>query len=246
MKSNFAALDLAGESNNGPIRHHNEDNFLIYAPPGAGSVIAMVADGIGGHSRGEVASYICCSEMLQAARKLPGSQWGPDFLLETLEKTNRRIFDFNFRCQRQRPMGCTVVAAIFTPEKIYYAHAGDSRFYEFFRDGSKHPLKQLTGDHRPEGFRELQQEYFPHSSLISHAVGTARYAGFDTGSIERKKGAKYILCSDGLYNHLPVQMLTGIIGQDLSARQITASLVRHALLAGEKDNITVICAADTN
>ena len=111
-------ITFAGESNIGTVRHHNEDNFLIYNPPGQEAAVAMVADGIGGHSRGEVASYICCSEMLAAARKTDCRKWDKDFLLTTLAKINRRIFNFNFRGHRLRPMGCTVVAAIFSPEKI--------------------------------------------------------------------------------------------------------------------------------
>lgn len=239
-------ITFAGESNIGTVRHHNEDNFLICNPPGQEAAVAMVADGIGGHSRGEVASYICCSEMLAAARKTNCRKWDKNFLLTTLEKINRRIFEFNFRGQRLRPMGCTVVAAIFSPEKILYAHAGDSRFYEFFREEGKAPLRQLTTDHRPENFKELQEEFFRHTSLISNAVGTAENPDFEYGETERKKGAKYLLCSDGLYNHLPIQMLTGIIGSDLTPRQIAGQLVRNAMLAGEKDNITVICAAENN
>lgn len=144
-------------------------------------------------------------------------------------------------------MGCTVVAALFSAEKVIIAHAGDSRFYEFFRTGSEHPLRQLTADHRPEGYENLcKQDIFRHTSLISRSLGTTKHPEIELQEIPRRKNARYLLCSDGLYNHLPQQLITGLLGSDLTPRQITGELIRSALLAGEKDNITVICAAESN
>ena len=243
MNINFAQLEIAGESNTGPVRHHNEDNILIYAPPQASAVLAVIADGIGGHSRGEIASYICCRDLMLAAVNLDSRLWNGEFLRSVLQKSNERIFDFNFKSRRIRPMGCTVAAAIFTADKVITASAGDSRIYEYCR-GREKPLRQLTTDHRPEGFEELLHSgKLKHISLVSRSIGTAKHLDLDIQEIPRPPAAKYLLCSDGLYNHQPNQVLAGILGSDLPPRQAVSALVRGAMLAGEKDNISVICAA---
>lgn len=244
MNINFARLTIAGESNTGPIRHHNEDNILIYAPPGGSAVLAAVADGIGGHSRGEIASRICCRELLRKAMKCDCAAWDGDFLNRSLQQINREMFDFNFRSFRLRPMGCTVAAAVFTADKVTFASAGDSRIYEFCRNGEGQPLHQLTTDHRPEGYAELLSTgKIRHLSLVSRSLGTAKHLEVDIREKSRPANAVYMLCSDGLYNRLPSQVISGILGSPLAPRKMVGILVREAMLAGEKDNISVICAA---
>lgn len=245
MNINFAGLEIAGESNAGPVRHHNEDNFLIYAPPGGSAVLAAVADGIGGHSRGEVASYICCRELLAAAREVDSSRWDAGFLRSALTYANDRIFDFNFNGRRVKPMGCTVAAAIFTLREVICAYAGDSRIYEFYRTSGRKPLRQLSVDHRPEGYDEMRKTgRLQHTSFVSRSLGTAKYLNLDMQTVARMPEARYILCSDGLYNRQPEQLLSGVLGgDDFSPRKAVNRLIRGALLAGEKDNITIICAA---
>ena len=149
MNINFAQLEIAGESNIGPVRHHNEDSFLICSPPGGAAVLAVIADGIGGHSRGEVASNICCREMAAAARRIPSDRWDAEFLKNTLLHANTLIFDFNYRNRRLKPMGCTVAAAVFFKDKVICASAGDSRIYEFARSPGKNPLRHVLSEILP-------------------------------------------------------------------------------------------------
>ena len=241
MNINQAQLEIAGESNIGLTRRHNEDNFLIYAPPGGEGVMAVVADGIGGHSRGEIASYICCRELFTAAKKC--THWDKNFLLDALIQANKQIFDFNFKGKRAKPMGCTVVAALFVRDKVICASAGDSRMYEFTRSTDGKPLRQITTDHRPEGYDELFRAGKIRSiSLVSRSLGTAKHLEPDLQEFPRPADARYLLCSDGLYNRQPDQLFAGLLGSSFSARKITGELIRSALLAGERDNITVICA----
>ena len=243
MNINFAQLETAGESSTGPVRHHNEDSFLICTPPGGSAVLAAVADGIGGHSRGEVASYICCREMAAAARRVPSEKWDAEFLKETLLHANAQIFDFNYSNRRLKPMGCTVAAAVFFKDKVICASAGDSRIYEFARCAGKNPLRQLTTDHRPEGYDELLREgHLQHISLVSKSLGTAKYLELDIQEFARPENARYLLCSDGLYNRQPNQVFSGVLGSGAGAREAAGQLLRGALLSGERDNITVICA----
>lgn len=242
MNINFARLKIAGESHIGLVRHHNEDNFLIFSPPGAPAVLAAVADGIGGHSRGEVASYICCRELLRKAGETSPEHWNAGFLEHTLQEANTKIFEFNYQGKRAKPMGTTVVAAIFFADRIIFASAGDSRMYEFHRCPGKKPLRQLTTDHRPENIETIKK-YFRNCSLISRSLGTTKHLELDIAEISRPADARYMLCSDGLSNRLPEQVLSGILGDDaLSPRQMVNNLLRSALLSGEKDNISLICA----
>ena len=242
MDNNRAGIIVAGESNVGLTRSHNEDNFLIYAPPGGEAVLAAVADGIGGHGKGENASYICCRELFAAARNSRSDQWDENFLLNALNSANRKIFDRNFSEKREKPMGCTVVAAIFTRDKVIFANAGDSRLYEYDPLNSL-PLRQLSVDHRPgrlEGKNYgLKDEL---SNFVCRSLGTQHKVEFELQNRPRPAGARYLLCSDGLYSDLPDAVFAGALGSSMSMRAITGKLMCEALLAGARDNITVICA----
>lgn len=243
MNLNFAQLEIAGETNCGTVRHHNEDNFIICSPAGGSAVLAAVADGIGGHSHGEVASHICCTALLQAARQTDSALWTKEFLRETLCRANEKIFKYNLESRKIKPMGCTVAAAVFFRDRVITASAGDSRIYEYFKAPGRVPLQQLTTDHRPENFRKLKLDpRFSGASLISSALGTAKFLRLDVAEYLRHDGAKYLICSDGLYGSMNDLVLAGILGDSSSMRSKTGALVRGAILAGERDNITVICA----
>ena len=242
MNNNRANITLAGESNTGLTRSHNEDNFLVYAPPGGEAVLAAVADGIGGHGKGENASYICCRELFAAAGRTESSRWDEKFLFDTLNEANRKIFERNFAERRTKPMGCTVVAAIFFRDRIIFANAGDSRLYEYDPDGAAH-FSQLSVDHRPrrrEGIG-LKDEF---SNFVCRSLGPQFQVEFELQTRPRPPQARYLLCSDGLYSQLPDSQLAGVLGSDMSIRAMTGKLMCDALLAGTRDNITLICAGN--
>ena len=240
MENNRANIILTGESNTGLSRSHNEDNFLICVPPGGTAALAVIADGIGGHGKGETASAICCEEVYRTAERIDSAQWDEAFLRTALNAANARIFDRNFAELRARPMGCTVVAAVFFADRIIVASAGDSRLYEYDPDNPV-PLRQFTVDHRPparEG-RHIRNEL---SNFVSRSVGTHQYVELDVNTHVRPPRARYLLCSDGLYSVLPDSMFAGMLGSELPVRNVTGKLICDALLAGTHDNLTVICA----
>ncbi len=241
MDKNRANITVAGESNIGLSRTHNEDNFLVYAPPGGDAVLAAVTDGIGGHGKGENASYICCRELFSAASRIAGSSWDEKFLLDTLNTANRKIFERNLAERRKKPMGCTVVAAIFFRDRVIFANAGDSRFYECNPLNSP-PLQKLSVDHRP-GEKEgivLKDEY---SNLVCRSLGPQFQVEFELQTLPRIPGARYLLCSDGLYSKLSAAEISDTLCSDMSVRAMTGKLMCDALLSGTRDNITLICAA---
>ncbi|MCI5779621.1 MAG: protein phosphatase 2C domain-containing protein [Lentisphaeria bacterium] len=242
MDINRAGIVLAGESNTGPTRSHNEDNFLIFTPSGGAAALAVIADGIGGHGKGETASSICCTELFRAARTLDSAAWDETFLRAALDAANARIFARNFAERRVRPMGCTVVAAVFFADRMIVANAGDSRLYEYDPDNSV-PLRQHTIDHRPpcaEGRRRSTRNEF--SNFVSKSLGTHKRVEPEIKVLPRPPRARYLLCSDGLYSVLPDSMFAGMLGSDISVRGVTGKLMCDALLSGTRDNVTLICA----
>lgn len=242
MELNHANIAIAGESNTGLNRSHNEDNFLICCPPGGAAVLALIADGIGGHAQGEIASYICCREVFKAAKQTDPTDWDAGFLRQALLNGNRRIFDRNLSELRERPMGCTVAAAVFHRDHFIVANAGDSRVYEYIA-GAETPLNQLSVDHRPqirEGRRSRKKR--EHLGLITRSLGTCLDLELELNTFDRDPRARFLLCSDGLYSGMPESVLAGLLGSELPVRQVTGKLMREALLSGSHDNISIICA----
>ena len=242
MEYNHAQLAIAGESNVGLNRSHNEDNFLICTPPGGSAVLALIADGIGGHAQGEIASYICCREVFKAAMAADPAEWDEKFLFEALQKANSRIFHRNFSELRERPMGCTVAAAVFHLDHFIVANAGDSRIYEYNCHADT-ALTQLSVDHRPvtkEGrhHRKHRESY----NLITRSLGTQKELQIDMNTFPRSSESRFLLCSDGLYSGVPDSVFAGLLGSDLPVRAVTGKLMREALLSGSHDNISIICA----
>ena len=244
MGSSRANIAIAGESNTGLTRSHNEDNFIVCTPVGGDAALAVIADGIGGHGKGETASAICCAELYHAATAIDSAKWDERFLRNALNAANRRIFDRNLSELRARPMGCTVVAAVFFADRLVVASAGDSRLYEYDADNPI-PLRQYTVDHRPQSRREYRRRN-EFSNFVSRSVGTHKHLDLDIKTYARPTRARYLLCSDGLYSVMPDSMFSGLLGSSMTPREVTGKLICDALLAGSRDNITVICAGPAN
>ena len=142
-----AGIMMAGESNVGLRRRHNEDNFCYDLSPHRETALAVVADGVGGYSNGRMASLIACRDLLRAFQKTTDAELiknGEKFLRDTVTAINEKIFSRNRFEQQPRPMCTTIVSALFLPETLVLLNAGDSRCYELRADGS---LYQLTHDH---------------------------------------------------------------------------------------------------
>ena len=160
-----SCFDIAGETNIGAGRMKNEDNYCILFPPGFPCGLAMVADGIGGHRDGELASMFCCHGMLKGfmrrGRNMRGAEAACDFLVDTLRDVNARLFRRNEFERRERPMGSTAMCAVFTERELVWCGAGDSRLYEFSPASGE--LRQLSSD-----------DVVPGTSALFRAVGIRR------------------------------------------------------------------------
>ena len=246
MSINSARLEIAGESNIGPVRHHNEDSFLIYTPSGGEAVLAVIADGIGGHSRGEVASYICCRELANAflknVKNLTDAEKAKKFLSEELEKINSSVYQRN-RANRglKRPMGTTVNAVVFLEDSLVMANAGDSRLYQLLPE--KDELKQLSTDHSFKAAVAAvpgKERFKGMENVIYRAVGLHRNFEIELKDFPLVHGARYFVCTDGMYRYLPENTLLNTLRNADLPRNALDVFMRTALVGGGKDNITGI------
>ena len=249
MEKHTFNIQLAAESNLGLHRINNEDSFLVCRPD-SDSVLVCVADGIGSHSDGKLASSICCRDLLECAMAHKGEFKDPEnFLKQIFSQINTKLFERNYREKRPRPMGCTAVSALFTEELITVLNVGDSRFYEYFADREK-PFQQITVDHHldEERLEQLAKEHQVDKEalrrrVLLHSLGTRQQVETDIFTVIPKPGARYLLCTDGLSGRVPEERILKIIANEkLSCRELTSALIREALVCGGRDNITVVTA----
>ena len=228
-----ARINIAGETNIGAGRLKNEDNYCIFDPPGYPSALAVVCDGIGGHRDGEVASMFCCrllmGEFLRRGGELRSGAAAGDFLVDVLTDVNDRLVRRNEFDDRPRPMGCTVVCAVFTEREFAFCSVGDSRLYEFSpRTGA---LRQLSAD-----------DVCPGGRVLSRAVGIRRLLDPTPTVLPLEDDSVHLLCSDGLHHFVDDGGIADALRESVTPRVAVNMLMRRALLFGAGDNVTVVVA----
>src|SRR5919198_828348 len=216
----------------GGAREENEDAFLSPPP------LYAVADGMGGHRGGNVASSLALRVLSQIAQ--PGN-WGQ--LSEQVREANRAILDQARDDRTLSGMGTTVTAAFMDEGEVHLAHVGDSRAY-LLRDGE---FKLLTEDHTlvhrmvQEGkIKPEEAEHHPQRSILIRALGVEDPVEVDEFPIAVHKGDRLLLCSDGLYSMVPDEQIKEILESKSDPQECCATLVDLANDAGGLDNITVV------
>jgi len=248
----WMTLRYAARTDLGMRRNHNEDGYGILED----DALVLVADGMGGHAAGEVASGLALNAIASfyhAACKDPGLQWPfkqePNLtpvenrVLCGVGLANLRIFEASADKGR-KGMGTTLVAAAIVGDTITIAHVGDSRAYRI-RDGE---IARLTRDHSLlEQFKEInptmtreEENNFPHKNVITRALGLNDVVEVDLRTHELKPGDRYLLCSDGLSGHLPDEELLEVTKDSSDLTATVSELVERANAAGGADNITVV------
>lgn len=223
------------------MRTSNEDSFV--ANPDAG--LFLVADGMGGHAAGEIASQLAASTIEgMLVREASPDANVPEILRLAAEEANQRVFEAQRQDRALSGMGSTLTVLFFRGEKYYIAHVGDSRAYRL-RNGS---LDQLTRDHSlvwhlyENGvLRKTDLSTHPQKNLITRSVGSHPQVEIDLEQGEACEGDIFLLCSDGLTDGVTDDGIRGILNARLSQPQQMADLlVDAANLAGGPDNITVV------
>ncbi|MFA5590032.1 MAG: PP2C family serine/threonine-protein phosphatase [Lysobacteraceae bacterium] len=215
-------------------REHNEDTYYGDSQLG----LWLVADGMGGHEFGEVASALARDTIVNHVREGHG-------LPEAIRAADQEIIRQSRRRAEALPMGTTVVAARFNGMQFEIAWVGDSRIYLW--DGH---LRQLSQDH--SYVQELidqgaitpeQARSHPHRNVITQALGVTDPQSLNVEVIrgELKPGMQLLLCSDGLTEEVDDATIAGVLAKTgLSAQECVDQLVLAALDGGGSDNITVI------
>ena len=245
------ALRFAVRSHVGLVRDENEDNFVVMPADG----LYVVADGMGGHAAGQIASEICVktiadfyqgSERLQRIPFPTTSGVGePTKLLEqSMLMANRAIYQASLEVGSRQGMGTTVVGMQFTGDTVSICHAGDSRAY-LLRGGR---IAQITPDHSLSNFlfglgrdAEARLAAATMSNVIMRALGLEGDVDVEAQELAVQPGDRFLLCSDGLSDLVSDSQLEFYLGDaHLSLEDMSDRLVERALQAGGRDNITVL------
>ncbi len=197
-------------SETGPVRRHNEDSIAFSFPENdQKNLIAIVADGMGGHNAGEVASEMACQLILDYCIK-NWNQHTPEILLHnSYMNAHQKIIAAGKSNAEQEGMGTTATSVIIQEDVCYIGHIGDSRVY-LFRNGT---LRQLSTDHTLvnqmfEGgeITETERDDHPMKNVLLQALGTTPtiQPQIPSEGLTIKKGDRFLLCSDGVYDALKV------------------------------------------
>jgi PPM family protein phosphatase len=215
----------------GQVREGNEDAILINDP------LYAVADGMGGHRGGEVASNLALQTVEQMFAQRQGT------LTEQVERANRAVFERSQSDRDVSGMGTTLTAALIEGGAVRLAHVGDSRAY-LFRGGK---LQLLTEDHTlvhrmvVEGeITETEAENHPHRSVLTRALGVEGDVRVDETKVEVREGDRLLLCTDGLTGMLSEDEIESILQDVRDPQEAVDRLVREANRAGGIDNITAV------
>ncbi len=246
---NRTGITIAGESNPGLVRRHNEDNFVIIALPERSSVLAVVADGVSGHSNGGMASLICCRDLADIYFNMPDEELSTPlqaekFLRDGIRSINHKLFERNYFEELRRPMGSTILAVLFLRDSLVMASAGDTRLYELPPEGV---LRQLSVDHTLSAawLREHGRNEKKHAMLrnvIVRAVGPRRELVLDVRVFRKAPGARYLICTDGAYRYNSNRQLREALRSAAVPRDAVSTVMRTALMRGGYDNITAVAA----
>lgn len=245
---------LAGKSDVGRRRQKNEDSFLL-SPE---LELMMVADGMGGHVGGELASKLCVETTQQILTELDrdpestveeGSEVKPgdfqSYLRYAISSASGRIFHKSHEEPALKGMGTTAVAALFRKNMVYIANVGDSRAYRI-REGK---IEQITEDHSLVGEQVKAGILSPEEAkshrfknIITRSVGFQEAVQADVDIRTVQVGDRYLLCSDGLSNMLDDTDLCRVVSANSDAEQACQQLIDLANERGGDDNITVVIA----
>ena len=246
-------IRYAAKTDVGMKRTHNEDYFSLIED----EQLFLVADGMGGHASGEVASKMAAEtigEFYQRTREDEDATWPykmdrslsyiENRLVCAIKLANLRIFETSNRDLRYKGMGTTIVSTLVSGDKIYVGHVGDSRVYRV-REGG---ISQLTRDHSLlEDYKEAkpdmtpeEERAFPHKNVITRALGMRDSVEVAIKTHPIASGDVYVLCTDGLSGMVPDENIAEIVSQSKSLERAVAELVDAANRNGGTDNVTTL------
>jgi serine/threonine protein phosphatase PrpC len=250
---NTGPLRSFGRSDTGPVRRGNEDGFV--ADDGLG--LFVVADGMGGHNAGEVASRLALETIAGFIRRsnderefswpcgiVPTLSYDGNRLRTAVYLANRRVFRTAESQDEYLGMGTTVVAALVTAQAVVVAHVGDSRAYRL-RAGV---LEQLTRDDSwvatvlaadltadPQAFAN-----HPMRNVLTNVLGAREDSDVHMQELAAEPGDTLLLCTDGVHGVLDADAISGMLGRAADAESAVAEILDQSLARGSRDNMTAL------
>lgn len=250
MKVRYAAGTHPGMK-----RSHNEDNYFLLAEEN----LYVVADGMGGHASGEVASQIAVEtlanfyidttrdrEVTWPYKEDRSLVYDENRLVTGIKLANRRVYETAQSDPRYRGMGTTIVSLVVGQTGAFIGHVGDSRAYVVQPDGAG--IQQVTEDHsllndylKVHKLTQEEIEHFPHKNVIVRALGMKDVVAVDVHRIEPRPGELYLLCSDGLSGMVdPEGLRAAVVENRPDLEKTCQALIARANANGGVDNITVV------
>lgn len=231
-------MHVSALSDVGLIRKNNEDSFYVCAPH-----LFVVADGMGGHEAGEVASSLAVASIQEYVFNNVATKDKKDLLREAISEANRRIYAEAISRQGCQGMGTTVSAAYLQDDVLYWGHVGDSRIYLICEGVGE----LLTDDHSlvwqlmKQGELSLEEaNSHPRRNVLTRAVGTEPEAKIDVGRRVLMPGDQVLLCTDGLTNLLTGEEIAAAATASTDPDETVKYLIELAKNRGGFDNITII------
>src|SRR5687768_716524 len=244
-------LRAYGLTDVGRQRQHNEDTFLVQPD----AQLFLVADGMGGHAAGEIASKIAAetiSEFIITTKEDDGT-WPHAYderyrrstnrLMTALRLANTRVLEAMRKDARLRGMGTTVVASLIDGDLASIAHVGDSRAY-LIRGGQ---MSRITNDHswvfeqvQAGMLTEAEAEKHPLRNVITRALGGALTVNPEASEYQVRESDAILLCSDGLTGMVPEDEILRIVTEHENVQEACRALIDFANARGGYDNVTAI------
>jgi len=230
-------IQIAWRTDVGRIRRNNQDSIIL------GCGLAGVADGMGGHNGGEIASGGLRDGLL---RELQGASPSEETLRQAIEKVNLELWEKQSREEQLSGMGTTLTVIWPADTRMILAQVGDSRGY-LLRDGE---MRQITNDHsmvadmvRKGILTEEQAACHPMRNYITRAVATEETVEVDLFTVPRQAGDRWLICSDGLHGQISKETLKELLSSG-DPEEAASLLLSAALEAGGRDNISLVLLQD--
>ena len=232
------------------LKRNSNQDFVYASDQKVGRLpsLLIVADGMGGHAAGDLASRVCVETVVSSIEGSGQTETIP-ILAEAVQKANRAVLKKAAEKPVYAGMGTTIVAAVIDGNTLYVANVGDSRLYLIDDDR----IDQITLDHslvaemvRSGRISPEQMRNHPEKNIITRAVGGEENVKADFFDVGLHKGDVVLLCSDGLTNMVEDEQIFRIIRREKTLRDAGQKLISAANSAGGRDNISVVLARLTD
>lgn len=240
------------KSHSGLVREKNEDSFKIVTGESGLPVVLIIADGMGGHNAGELASKMAVDHISSHILEINTDSSSDDdiiqFINRLMTEANAKIYELSSKEGANYGMGTTLITAVVFENRLLIGHAGDSRLY-LIRNGS---IERITTDHslveelvKNGSLSRSEAKNHPKKNIITRAVGCNETIQIDTYKCDIYDKDILILCTDGLTNMLSDEEIMMVATSASSPEAACEELVNRANKNGGEDNITVIMLENT-